>query len=52
MIANFTLAQATGDEMGIVLARARIVRHFGAAHGSIEEWPGEDDQERAAHPNE
>ncbi|WP_162890232.1 hypothetical protein [Streptomyces olivoreticuli] len=52
MIANFTLAQATGDEFGIILARARIMRHFGAAHRAIEEWPGEDGQERAMHPNE
>ncbi len=52
VIANFTLAQATGDEFGIILARARIMRHFGAAHRAIEEWPGEDGQERAMHPNE
>ncbi len=35
----YLAALRAGDPGGIILARARVVRHFGAAHGEAE-WPG------------
>lgn len=32
-------ALRAGDPVGIIVARARVTRHFGAAHGEAE-WPG------------
>ncbi|WP_367136459.1 MULTISPECIES: hypothetical protein [Streptomyces] len=39
MVNAYLAALRAGDPGGIILARARVVRHFGAAHGEAE-WPG------------